>query len=853
MAPRPNEWTQMQQFLEDFQENFQDNMRRAMAEAIQTGVQAGVQAAFAANAANAAQAAPRQRQNRHHNPVFEEHNDDSDADNSAENDGNDDRPNHDRFQRRRNEDGNRWTSGIKMEIPEFHGGSQPEDLLDWFVAVDEFLEFKDVPANKQVPYVTTRFRGHAASWWNQLKISRTRRGKEKIVSWDKLKKHLRKTFIPYNFERLLFQKFHNIRQDTRSVDDYANEFYQMLTRVDIHDSEDQLVARFVAGLRQQLQTMLHQFDPSSVAEARQRALLVEQQTKFTPNTWTGNNRQRSNTTADDSKTTVGTESTTGTRGNNRTTEATTNAPDTRPPARTNALRCFTCGEKGHRQTTCPNTGRRGLLANDRELIGEPIYDTDNDQINDLDEEQVQGDTGTFLMIRRNCLAPRTYEAVQRTALFSSTCTVKGKICCFVNDSGCSANVVSEEAVRKLSLTKEAHPHPYRLLWMQTGAKVYVSHRTLISLSIGTFYKDTMYCDVAPMDVSHIILGRPWQYDREVIHNGKLNTHSFMFQGRKITLLPSPKTDPAIVKPTQPNAVKQNLLIISKAQFEQELRATSPFYALVVRAPSTLQQLSCPPAFGPLLDEFLDLVPDELPTGLPPLRDIQHHIDLQPNAALPNRAHYRMSPEEHEELRRQVEELLVKGYVRESLSPCAVLALLIPKKDSLWRMCVDSRAINKITTRYRFPIPRLDDLLDQIGKASIFTKLDLKSCYHQICIRPGDEWKTAFKTREGLFEWLVMPFGLSNAPSTFMRVMNQALRPFIGRFVVVYFDDILIFSACVEDHLVHLRNVLLALRKEKLYVAKQKCEFGTSSVLFLGYIVSAAGLKVDPDKVAAVAT
>lgn len=346
-----------------------------MVQAIQDGVQAGVQAAFAANAAAAAPAAPRQ----HHNqlPIYAEQEDDDDLVNPFGEPQHRPPPNH-RHHQHQNDNDTRWFTGIKIDIPEFHGGPQPEELLDWFVAVDEFIEFKEVPANKQVPYATTRFRGHAASWWNQLKISRTRRGKDKITSWDKLKKHMRKTFIPYNFERLLFQKFHNIRQGTRSVEDYANEFYQMLTRVDIHDSDDQLVARFIAGLRPQLQTMLHQFDPSSVAEARQRALLVEQQSKFTTNTWTGNSRQRSNASPDEPKTSTTTapDSASGTQGNNRAPDIVTAAGSSRP-SRPNALRCFSYGEKGHIQTACPTHGRRGLIASDKELIDDPIYDTDD--------------------------------------------------------------------------------------------------------------------------------------------------------------------------------------------------------------------------------------------------------------------------------------------------------------------------------------------------------------------------------------------------------------------------------------------------------------------------------------------
>ncbi|WVZ90129.1 hypothetical protein U9M48_036459 [Paspalum notatum var. saurae] len=242
-----------------------------------------------------------------------------------------------------------------------------------------------------------------------------------------------------------------------------------------------------------------------------------------------------------------------------------------------------------------------------------------------------------------------------------------------------------------------------------------------------------------------------------------------------------------------------------------------------------------------------------PQGLPSARPYDHHIHLLSGTAPVASRPYRYPQLQKDELKRQCAAMLQQGIIRPSTSLFFASLLLVHKADGSWRFCIDYRALNAKTTKDKFPIPMVDELLDELHGARFFTKLDLRSGYHQVRMHPDDVAKTAFRTHHGHYEFLVMPLGLSNAPATFRALMNDVLRPYVRRIVLVFFDDIFIYCATYVEHLQHISIVLHALRSHRLHLKRSKCSFGATLVTYLGHVISADGVAMDADKVAAVAS
>uniref|UniRef100_A0A2N9HUX4 Reverse transcriptase n=1 Tax=Fagus sylvatica TaxID=28930 RepID=A0A2N9HUX4_FAGSY len=662
----------------------------------------------------------------------------------------------------------KWEFSVKIDVPEFSGGLDPNDFTDWLNHVERVFEYHEIPDHKKVKIVGIKLKGRASAW------------------------------------------------QVGSVDDYTEKFYELMARVNLQEDEEQIVARYISGLKPPIQDTLSLLVIVTISEAYNRALAVEKQLtrKALQYQSFGRNQATANSSNHGQQPWQSKNVPYASTSSNAATKSTIVG---KPTTFNSSFKCYKCGEQGHKANECKKSGlqvkNKALMV---ESMEEGVVDQEidvEDAVEDLGGDS-EGEEGLALVTRKILLAPRQNieEHWLRSNIFHTTCTIEN---------------------RRIILI------PYKLSWLKKGNDIKVTTRCLVNFSIRKKFQDVVMCDVVKMDACHLLLGRPWQFDRGTLHDGRTNSYTLIKGGKKYTLKPMKEA-----KYSSPNPS----FFVSKT-FIQESMELGRVYVLL--SALELSNMNVPMEIQTVMQNYEDVFPNELPSDLPPLRDIQHQIDLVPGSSLPNRAAYRMTPLEKAELQKQIQDLLEKGYIRESISPCSVPTLLTPKKDGSWRMCVDSRAINKITVKYRFPIPRLDDMLDCLAGSKIFSKIDLRSGYHQIRMREGDEWKTAFKTPHGLYEWLVMPFGLTNAPSTFMRVMTEMLRPVLGLCAVVYFDDILVYSKSLADHIQHLEGVFKLLREYKFYANTKKCTFATNQVGFLGYIVSDTGIKMDPSKTKAI--
>lgn len=371
--------------------------------------------------------------------------------------------------------------------------------------------------------------------------------------------------------------------------------------------------------------------------------------------------------------------------------------------------------------------------------------------------------------------------------------------------------------------------------------------------------------VLPIENFDIILGMPWLQKHNPIIDWSTNTLSFLPTPLQAILAESGITPTSILSNPKSTSISNRppieLCSMRAKDVRKAIKKNEQLFLLFVRVKKgqvhfinniNISDPNTDPISKKIVSDYIEVFPDDLPKGVPPKRFIEHHINLLPGTTPTFRNYHRLSPQDMDELKLHLKDLLDHGFIRESHSPYGAPILFAKKAGEVKRrLCIDYRDLNKITIKDRYPLPRIDELLDRLHGAKYFTKLDLRSGYHQVRVADADIQKTAFNTRYGQYEFLVMPFGLTGAPSTFMALMNNILRPFLDKSVVAYLDDVLIYSKTLEEHEHHVREVLEELRKHKLYAKESKCEFFKREVKFLGYIVGADGLKVDPEKVEAV--
>ncbi|XP_065866494.1 uncharacterized protein [Euphorbia lathyris] len=752
---------------------------------------------------------------------------------------------------------------------DFRGTIEPEEADNWLKATEKSFTTIQLSTEDKVKTVFGLLHGPADTW-----LTRVRGLYPEGFNWDVFKREFMKEYLTESFQKAKRNEFFNLKQGAMTVREYVDKFDDLYRYASQwFPTEEVKCERFKDGLSAFYQNELSLYEGTHYRGWVEKALQKEKlkgklesensqkqsgdfgRSKFVKggsSQFRGGQTQSQNTRgAPVSRTNFRASDTISQASYSPSIASSGNGPKcvqcgkfhsgecrkrslgcyqcggrghlkkdcpssgriTEPKIR---ISCYECGEEGHVRTNCPklNTVGRGRGSQGDRTSGGNSVGRGNGRGNGRGTNMARGAGNTSQGARdqstqsdRAATQPRVFamtpqEAVASAEVITGTISLFGKDAYVLIDPGATHSFVSPLFMSDVMWESKLMPGCL-IVSMPMGESLVCTHvYPDCEVKLGESF---IHADLVPLMVqtSDVILGM--------------------------------------------DSLSKCQALVDCCRKKVNLKGCESFLAYVIDSgekPPKLEDV-------PIVNEYPDVFPDEIP-GLPPEREVEFAIDLQPGTAPISLAPYRMAPAEMKELKIQLQELLDKGYIRPSVSPWGAPVLFVKKKDGTMRLCIDYRQLNKVTIRNKYPLPRIDDLFDQLQGAIIFSKIDLRTGYHQLKIREGDVQKTAFRTRYGHYEFLVMPFGLTNAPAAFMDLMNRIFKPYLDTFVIVFIDDILVYSKSKEDHSKHLRTVLQILREKQLYAKFSKCEFWLDEIMFLGHVVSAKGILVDPKKVEAVA-
>ncbi|XP_028794242.1 uncharacterized protein LOC114749870 [Neltuma alba] len=695
------------------------------------------------------------------------------------------------------------TTSSKVDVPRpkaFKGTRNAKELDNFLWSMEQYFRANVVTDDALKVSIACLYLEDTAMVWWRRRQGDIEKGTCTIDTWVEFKGELKKQFYPSNVEEEARGRLRRL-QHKGSIREYVKEFTEVLLEIPDYPDKEAFFA-FMDGLQQWAKLEIQRRGAQDLTTAISIAeSLIEFKKPEKPKPKDKGGKGKSG----------------GEHHRGKETTNKSKGPKEYKAGERPSLKCFFC-EGPHKARDCPKKAKLSVLIEEREE-------------REREEERV-GSLQLLNAIKAKVEMPKSG---RKGWLFVET-EIGGHTVKALVDTGASNNFLRVEEAKKLGIHYQGERG-----WLKavnSGPRATFGVARDVKVRLGD-WNGLVDFSIVTMDDYPIVLGMEFMDKVKAVPIPFANTMCILEEG-----------NPRLVPLERETQLREKQ--ISAMQLSKGIKKKQPTYLVALEEEAVASPTkNLPRCIEHVLEEFKDMMPPELPKRLPPKREVDHKIELVPGATPPAAVPYRLAPSELEELRRQLKELVDMGYIRPSKAPYGAPVLFQKKHDGSLRLCIDYQALNKITVKNKYPIPLIADLFDQLGQARWFTKLDLRSGYYQVRIVEGDEPKTTCVTRYGSYEFLVMPFGLTNVPATFCTLMNRVLQLFLDKFVVVYLDDIVIYSKTLEEHVKHLRQVFQVLRENELYVKKEKCAFAQQEVTFLGHIVGGGKLRMDESKVRAI--